>query len=80
MTTLSLPRYSRRFGVRNLEAHRFADELLERLEVSGRCPDLELSIAAAIELDDDVLTSIVHLQARNRLRVAPVQTFRNAED
>jgi len=80
VTTSSRPRDSRRFGVRNLEAHRLADDLLERLEVSGGCPDLQFSIAAAMELDDDVFTSIVDFQPRNRLRVAAVEALRNAED
>ena len=80
MTTLSLPRYGRRFALHNFEAHWLAEDLLECLEVPGRCPDLEFSIAAAMQLDDDVFTSIMDFQARNRLRVAAVETLRDAED
>ena len=80
MTALSRPRYGRRFGVRHLEAHWLADDLLERLEVAGRCPDLQFGIAAAMELNDDVFTSIVDFQTRDRLRVAAVQALRDAED
>jgi hypothetical protein len=79
-TTLSLRRYTRRFGLRNLEAHRLADNLLERLEVPSRCPHLQLRIVPAMEPDDDVFTSIVDFQTRNWLRVAAVETLRDAED
>ena len=80
MTISSLPRDSRRIGVRNLETHRLADDLLERLEMPGRCPDLQFRIAAAMELDDDVFTPIVDFQARNWLRVAAVEALRHAQD
>jgi hypothetical protein len=80
VTALSLRRYSRRFSVRHLEPHRLADNLLKRLEVPSRCPNLQLSVATAMKLDDDVFTSIVDFQARNRLGMATVQTLRYAED
>ena len=78
--TLSLPRYNCGFGVRHLEPHRLADDLLKRLEVSGCRPDFQLRIATAVQLNDDVSAAVVDFEARNRLCVAAVQTFRNAED
>jgi len=63
VTPLSLPRYRRRFGMRDLEAHRLANHLLERLEVSGRCPDLELGVPGAVELNDDVFAAVMDFKA-----------------
>jgi hypothetical protein len=63
VTLLSFPRYRRRFGVRNLEAHRLANHLLERLEVSGRRPDLQLGVPRTMKLDDDVFAAIVDFKA-----------------
>ena len=80
VTPLSRPRYSRWFGLRHLEADRLADDLLERLEVPGRRPDLEFSVTPAVELNDDVFTPVVDFQTRDRLRVAAVQTLGDAED
>jgi len=63
VTALSFLRYNRGFRVRHLEPHRLADDLLKRLEVPGRCPDFQLSVAGAVELNDDVLPAIVHFEA-----------------
>ena len=63
VTLLSLPRYRRRFGMRDLEAHRLANDLLERLEVSGRCPDLQLGVPRAVELNDDGFAAVVDFEA-----------------
>ena len=66
--------------MRHLEADRLANDLLECLEVSGRRPDLELRVAPAMELNDDVFTPVVNFQTRDRLRMAAVETLRDAED
>ena len=63
VTALSRLRYRRRFGMRDLEANWFADHLLERLEVSGRRPDLQLGISCTMELNDDVFAAIVDFKA-----------------
>ena len=62
VTALSLPRYRRRFGMRDLEAHRLADHLLERLEVAGRRPDLQLGVPRTMELNDDVFAAVVDFE------------------
>ena len=49
--------------MRDLEAHRLADHLLERLEVSGRCPDLQLGVPRTMELNDDVFAAVVDFKA-----------------
>jgi len=49
--------------MRDLEAHRLANHLLERLEVSGRCPDLQLGVPRAVELNDDVFATVVNFEA-----------------
>ena len=77
---LSLWRYSLRFTLRNLEAHGLADDLLERLEMSGRSPDFQFCIAAAVELNHHVLPPIVEFEARNRLGMAAVKTLSDAKD
>ena len=64
----------------HLEPHRLADDLFKRLEVSGRCPDLQLGVAATMELNDDVFAAIVDFKAGNRLSMAPVQTLRDTEN
>ena len=79
VTRLSFPRYRRGFSERNLEAHRLAHSLLKRLEVASRCPDLELCVAATVELNDDVFASVVDFEPGNRLGMAAVETFRHAE-
>ena len=48
--------------MRDLEAHRLANHLLERLEVSGRCPDLQLGVPRAVELNDDVFAAVVDFE------------------
>jgi hypothetical protein len=48
--------------MRHLQPHRLADDLLKRLEVSSRRPDLELGVAPAVELDDDVFAAIVNFK------------------
>jgi len=63
VTALSLPRYRRRFGMRDLEANRLADYLLERLEVSGRRPDFQLGVPRTMKLDDDVFAAVVDFKA-----------------
>jgi len=81
VATLSLPRYSGRWcSLRNLEAYGLADDLLKRFEVSRRCPDLQLSVAAAMELNDDVVASVVDFKARDRLGMTAVEALRHAED
>ena len=49
--------------MRDLEAHRLADHLLERLEVAGRRPDLQLGVPRAVELNDDVFAAVVDFEA-----------------
>ena len=64
----------------HLQPHGLADDLLKRFEVSGCCPHLQLGIAVAMELNDHVFAAVVYLEPGNRLRVAAVETFRDAED
>jgi hypothetical protein len=66
--------------VRHLQLHRLADDLRKRLKVSGCRPHFQLGVAAAMELNDDGFAMIVDFEARNRLRVAAVETLRHAED
>jgi hypothetical protein len=61
-TPLSLPRRSHRFRVRDLQPHRLADDLLKRLEMSGCCPHLQLGVAAAMELNDDVFATVMNFE------------------
>ena len=64
----------------DFEPNRLADDLRERLEVSGCRPHLQLGIAATMELNHDVFSSVVDFEAGNRLGVAAVQTLRHPED
>ena len=80
VTALSLPRCRERFRVCHLQPYRLADDLLKRLEVPNRCPDLQLGLTVAMQLNDDVFATVVYFEARDRLRVAAVQAFRDAED
>ena len=49
--------------MRDLEANRLADYLLERLEVSGRRPDFQLGVPRTMKLDDDVFAAVVDFKA-----------------
>jgi hypothetical protein len=66
--------------VRDLQPHRLADDLLEGLEVSSCCPHLQFGVAAAMELNDDVFATVVDFEARDRLRMAAVETLRHPKD
>ena len=78
--TLSRRRYNRGLRGCHLEPHRLTDDLFKRLEVSGCCPDLQLGVAATMELNDDIFAAIVDFKAGNRLSMAAVQTLRDAKD
>ena len=43
-------------------------------------PELELGVAGCAELDEVFVPSIVNLDARDRLRVAPIEGFGDAEE
>jgi hypothetical protein len=75
-TALPPSRRSHGFRVRHLQPHRLADDLRKGLEVSGCRPHFQLGIAAAMQLNEDVFATVVDFEARNRLRVAAVQTLR----
>ena len=49
--------------MRDFEAHWLANHLLERLEVSGGCPDLQLGVPRAVELNDQVFAAVVNFKA-----------------
>ena len=38
-------------------------------------PELQLCVARGMELDEVFLATVVHLHARDRLRVAPIERF-----
>jgi hypothetical protein len=51
------------FRVRHLQTHRLADDLRKRFEMPGCRPHFELSVAATMELNDDVFAAVVNLEA-----------------
>ncbi len=60
--TLSLS-CRQRFRVRYFKPDRLVDDLLKWLEVSGCCPYLKFGVAAAMQLNDDVVATVVNFEA-----------------
>src|SRR5215471_18900425 len=85
-TTNSLPGYScgcvsvfSMSDSAHLDAKRLAGQTLERRRVTGRGPQLQLGVACGAHLQEIVVASVVELEAGNRLRVAAIETFREAQ-
>jgi hypothetical protein len=78
VTWLSRPRGG--LGLRDLQPHRLADDLLKRFEVSRCRPNLQLRVAAAVELNDDVFTAVVDFEPGDRLRMAAIETLCYSQD
>jgi len=47
----------------HFQPDRLANDLLKWFKMPGRRPDLQLGVTAAVELNDDVFATIVHLEA-----------------
>src|SRR6185312_5952501 len=87
-TTNSLPGYScgvvsmfsmRSSGGAHLDTQRFADQPFEFRGVSRRGPQLQLGVTGRPQLQKSIISPIVHVEAGNRLRVAAVEAFGQAE-
>src|SRR5262245_17330899 len=85
-TTNSLPGYS--WGCvsvfsmddsAHLDSKGLAGQPLERRRVTRRGPQLELGVARRPQLEEIVVAPVVELEAGNRLRVAAIETFREAQ-
>jgi hypothetical protein len=77
---MSACRGRRRRGRRaHFDAQRLAEKTLELCRVTRGCPQLQFCIAGGTELKQAVVPAIVQLEARNRLRVAAIEAFRETE-
>jgi hypothetical protein len=64
----------------HFNAQRLPEKPLERLRVAAGGPKLELGIAARANLQQPVLAAIVKVDARHRLRMAPVEALGQTQD
>src|SRR5262245_47918142 len=86
-TTNSLPGYScgrvRLFSMgvsAHLDPQRLSHQPLERRRVARGCPQFELRVARRPQLQEIVVAAIVQLDARDRLRVAAIEAFRQPQN
>jgi len=63
-----------------LEADRATEHLRERLDMPVRRPELQFGVTGRLESQQVVLSAVVHLYARDGLRVAPVEPFGQPEE
>jgi hypothetical protein len=61
-------------------AQRLANQLFERCGVAEGGPELELGVARRAELQQRVLTAVMDIEACNRLRMAAIEAFGEAQD
>ena len=66
--------------LRDFETDRLAHELFERLQVTAGRPHLELRIAARMQRQRDVFAAVAHLEAGDRLGMAAIEAFGDAQD
>jgi len=64
----------------DLDAERFPRERLERRGVPRGGPQLQLRVARRAQLQQVVVAAVVKLEARDRLRVAAIEAFREAQN
>jgi hypothetical protein len=63
----------------DLDAHWFAEDARDRRGVSRCRPQLELRISACSDLQEPVITAVVEFDACDRLRMTPIEVFREAQ-
>jgi hypothetical protein len=64
----------------DLETKRFPGQTFERRGLPARGPELQLRVAGGAQLQQVVVAAVVQLESRDRLRVAAVEAFREAQD
>jgi hypothetical protein len=64
----------------HFEPDGFAQQRLERGQVAIGRPDLKFRVAGGAELQEEVLAAIAQLEGGDHLRMAAIETLRDAHD
>jgi hypothetical protein len=62
------------------DAQRLVDQTLEGGRIAHGGPQLQFGVACGSELQKRVLSAIVEFEARNHLRMAPVEVLRETKN